>query len=100
MLKFFLLLLLLGLNETKVFKKCRVARLLYNQEMDGYHSYFLEDCFIDDDIRDDIDCLRDIIHYEGGLEAWDAWRNNCKGQDNSAWTKGCKIRRRRRALDK
>ncbi|XP_054859817.1 lysozyme C, milk isozyme-like [Eublepharis macularius] len=47
--------------------------------------------FIDDDIRDDIACVKIIAREASGLDAWYLWRRNCKGKNLSRWTRGCEF---------
>ncbi|XP_060108534.1 lysozyme C, milk isozyme-like isoform X2 [Heteronotia binoei] len=45
--------------------------------------------FTNDDISDDIECAKRIVRDPNKMNAWVAWRNNCKGRDLSKWTSGC-----------
>uniref|UniRef100_A0A182C5Z9 Lysozyme n=1 Tax=Phalotris mertensi TaxID=1260334 RepID=A0A182C5Z9_9SAUR len=47
--------------------------------------------FINDDITDDIECAKRIVHDPQGMDAWVAWRNNCKGRNMSQWTHDCQL---------
>ncbi|XP_042326656.1 lysozyme C, milk isozyme-like isoform X2 [Sceloporus undulatus] len=46
------------------------------------------DCmyFLDDDLRDDIKCVKKIIRTSRGLENWPVWKNHCKGRSLNTWT--------------
>nr|DBA22272.1 TPA: hypothetical protein GDO54_013311 [Pyxicephalus adspersus] len=44
---------------------------------------------LDDDITDDLLCLKRIVKDPKGLKAWIPWTENCEGKDLSQYTKGC-----------
>ncbi|XP_026539918.1 lysozyme C, milk isozyme-like isoform X1 [Notechis scutatus] len=45
--------------------------------------------FTNDDIIDDITCAKRIVRDPNGMNAWVAWKKNCKGTNLSRWTSGC-----------
>ncbi|XP_063281598.1 lysozyme C, milk isozyme-like [Pelobates fuscus] len=45
--------------------------------------------FLDDNVKDDIKCLRRIVREPNGLEAWDGYKMHCKGKDLSYLTSEC-----------
>ncbi|XP_034956562.1 lysozyme C-3 [Zootoca vivipara] len=47
--------------------------------------------FLNDDITNDINCVKRIVRDPQGMNAWVAWRTYCKGQDLSKWTRGCRL---------
>ncbi|CAI5789479.1 lysozyme C, milk isozyme-like [Podarcis lilfordi] len=47
--------------------------------------------FLNDDITDDIKCAKMIVLDPNGMGAWVSWREHCKGQDLSGWTKDCNL---------
>uniref|UniRef100_A0A182C5U3 Lysozyme n=1 Tax=Phalotris mertensi TaxID=1260334 RepID=A0A182C5U3_9SAUR len=48
--------------------------------------------FTNDDITDDIACVKRVVRDPNGMNAWYGWRDNCQGRDLSEWTRGCKLR--------
>ncbi|XP_015261708.1 PREDICTED: lysozyme C, milk isozyme-like [Gekko japonicus] len=45
--------------------------------------------FLNDDITDDIECAKRVVRDPNKMDAWVAWKENCKGTDLSKWTSGC-----------
>ncbi|XP_013922289.1 PREDICTED: lysozyme C, milk isozyme-like [Thamnophis sirtalis] len=47
--------------------------------------------FLNDDIIDDIACAKRVVSDPKGMNAWEGWKNNCRGRDLSRWTQGCNL---------
>nr|XP_056711996.1 lysozyme C, milk isozyme-like [Euleptes europaea] len=47
--------------------------------------------FLTNDISDDIECAKRVVRDPNRMNAWVAWRNNCKGRNLSHWTSGCQL---------
>ncbi|XP_058025629.1 lysozyme C-2-like [Ahaetulla prasina] len=47
--------------------------------------------FIDDDITDDITCVKRVVRDPNGMNAWYGWKSKCQGRDLSEWTRDCKL---------
>ncbi|XP_078416526.1 lysozyme C-1/C-2-like [Cetorhinus maximus] len=47
--------------------------------------------FLNNNIDDDIVCVKRVVRDRQGMNAWYGWKNNCKGQDLSHFLDGCNI---------
>ncbi|XP_038657279.1 lysozyme C-1-like [Scyliorhinus canicula] len=45
--------------------------------------------FLDDDLTDDIKCVKSIVNLHPGMVAWVAWTNRCNGQNIDHFANGC-----------
>nr|XP_060632280.1 lysozyme C-1-like [Anolis sagrei ordinatus] len=45
--------------------------------------------FLNEDLSDDIECLKRYILSSNGLKSWIAWRDNCSGQNIHQYIKDC-----------
>ncbi|XP_018019888.1 lysozyme c-1-like [Hyalella azteca] len=45
----------------------------------------------DNDIADDVKCAKKIFARHGFNDAWNGWKNNCKGKNLSSYTSGCNL---------
>ncbi|XP_077185473.1 lysozyme C-like [Paroedura picta] len=46
---------------------------------------------VDDDITDDIECVKIIASNSNRMNAWASWKRHCKGKNLSRWTRNCKV---------
>ncbi|XP_056404710.1 lysozyme C-1-like [Hyla sarda] len=44
---------------------------------------------LDENLADDLKCVTRIVQDPKGLDAWEPWTENCKGQNISRFTEGC-----------
>ncbi|XP_008138834.2 lysozyme C, milk isozyme [Eptesicus fuscus] len=47
--------------------------------------------FLDDNINDDINCIKRVVKDPNGMSAWVAWVNHCKNRDLSQYLAGCQL---------
>ncbi|XP_078088044.1 lysozyme C, milk isozyme-like [Mustelus asterias] len=47
--------------------------------------------FLDDDLTDDINCVKSIVKLHPGMSAWVAWNLRCKGKSLEHFVSGCGI---------
>ncbi|XP_066444183.1 lysozyme C II-like [Eleutherodactylus coqui] len=45
--------------------------------------------FLNDDITDDLQCVKRIVADPNGLGAWSAWKISCQGRNNYQFETGC-----------
>uniref|UniRef100_A0A6I8N1T8 Glycosyl hydrolases family 22 (GH22) domain-containing protein n=1 Tax=Ornithorhynchus anatinus TaxID=9258 RepID=A0A6I8N1T8_ORNAN len=51
------------------------------------------DCkdLLNQNLLDDILCVKQVVRQPAGMNAWKDWVDNCKGQDLSLWLKDCDL---------
>ncbi|XP_036154900.1 lysozyme C, milk isozyme-like [Myotis myotis] len=47
--------------------------------------------FLDDNISDDINCIKRVVRDPNGMSAWVAWVNHCKNRNLSQYLAGCQL---------
>ncbi|XP_016056516.1 PREDICTED: lysozyme C, milk isozyme-like [Miniopterus natalensis] len=47
--------------------------------------------FLDDDINDDIRCIKRVVRDPNRMSAWKAWVSHCKNKDLSQYLAGCNL---------
>ncbi|XP_072440429.1 lysozyme C-2-like [Chiloscyllium punctatum] len=48
-------------------------------------------CLLDDDITDDIQCVKSVVVTQLGMDIWSGWKKKCMGQDLSHLLDSCRM---------
>ncbi|XP_078416691.1 lysozyme C-1-like [Cetorhinus maximus] len=46
---------------------------------------------LDDDITDDIQCIKSVVVTQLGMDIWPGWKKNCLGRDHSHFLDDCQL---------
>nr|AFM89614.1 lysozyme variant [Callorhinchus milii] len=47
--------------------------------------------FLNDDITDDIRCVKGVVSDPNGMAAWYGWRDHCRGRNLQSYVQGCNV---------